>query len=685
MSRVAPAPGDGDSKEELAAGLAFPMWLVSVPTMLELAQSKEVLPKHEELMAQGRLVQWKPGMRTIFFSHTWLGYSHPDPRRDKSKLISALLEGIRAGRTGVTGYWMATIIFQEFGIKPRKLQRDFSDGYVWMDYLSIPQVDRANQGLAISSITSYVALTDLFMVLAGPWEHVDDGSVRDVRAWGERGWCRLENLANALSPVKKTFIVAQSPTNIYAYGPAGIVGRYWFQETVGRGNFTVDDDKLSLGPAILKMIELRTKQAEREGDLTMFRFLQAIANTLLHGTGVSLPEEPLDAWLSKLRFDSATDGAKSGLTPLRFAVIADRADLVRELLDRGADVESPLAGHWSKGSDSAFISIMPGDTILHSASIFSGSKNGDAECVKLLLAANADTRALQKNPPFGNVLLQACTMSKVEMVNVLHAADPTLWQTPHFMGILPFEECLMVGKPEACALALDQYAEQLAGLPEGAPRFLNYQGRKGLRSAYTRAEHSRMNGAGLVFYAVMHIGDVRVLKQVLDKGHDPNGDFSCRWGAGQKKLPMRVLGRVFQFISDRQRHPLGLMEKFANMDCAPLHMAALTGNLGAVNMLLEYGAKQTQMHSRKMTPLHLAAMGGHESCVDALLRNAEDGVNLAAIKDGTGRTPRSWAAKRGHAELATRLAQLAAGGAGETAPRAAPDKYRVAAGASDKE
>ena len=89
-----------------------------------------------------------------------------------------------------------------------------------------------------------------------------------------------------------------------------------------------------------------------------------------------------------------------------------------------------------------------------------------------------------------NVLLQACTMSKVEMVNVLHAADPTLWQTPHFMVILPFEECLMVGKPEACALALDQYAEQLAGLPEGAPRFLNYQGRKGLRSAYTRAERS---------------------------------------------------------------------------------------------------------------------------------------------------------------------------------------------------
>ena len=101
-------------------------------------------------------------------------------------------------------------------------------------------------------------------------------------------------------------------------------------------------------------------------------------------------------------------------------MIADRADLVRQLLDRGADVESPLAGHWRKGSASAFISIMPGDTILHSASIFSGSKNGDAECVKLLLAAKADTRALQKNPPFGNVLLQACErQNKLDIIGQL--------------------------------------------------------------------------------------------------------------------------------------------------------------------------------------------------------------------------------------------------------------------------
>ena len=88
---------------------------------------------------------------------------------------------------------MATIIFKEWGIKPKKLRKDFGSGsgYVWMDYLSIPQLDKVNQLKAIQSITSYIALTNLFIVLAGSWTHADDGSIRDIRAWGERGWFLL--------------------------------------------------------------------------------------------------------------------------------------------------------------------------------------------------------------------------------------------------------------------------------------------------------------------------------------------------------------------------------------------------------------------------------------------------------------------------------------------------------------
>ena len=52
-----------------------------------------------------------------------------------------------------------------------------------------------------------------FCVLAGAWKH-ENGSVRDVRGWHERGWCRMEMLANALSPKQKPLIVAENPSVI---------------------------------------------------------------------------------------------------------------------------------------------------------------------------------------------------------------------------------------------------------------------------------------------------------------------------------------------------------------------------------------------------------------------------------------------------------------------------------------
>ena len=35
-----------------------------------------------------------------------------------------------------------------------------------------------------------------------------------------------------------------------------MIGRAWYEEVVGRGNFSVDSDKLVLGPFILRLIQL---------------------------------------------------------------------------------------------------------------------------------------------------------------------------------------------------------------------------------------------------------------------------------------------------------------------------------------------------------------------------------------------------------------------------------------------
>ena len=58
----------------------------------------------------------------------------------------------------------------------------------------------------------------------------------------------MEATANALSLTSNTFIVAESATSIFAYGPSGVGVGQWFNDVVGEGNFTVDSDKVALGP-----------------------------------------------------------------------------------------------------------------------------------------------------------------------------------------------------------------------------------------------------------------------------------------------------------------------------------------------------------------------------------------------------------------------------------------------------
>ena len=122
-----------------------------------------------------------------------------------------------------------------------------------------------------------------------------------------------------------------------------------------------------------------------------------------------------------------------------------------------------------------------------------------------------------------------------------------------------------------------------------------------------------------------------------------------------------ILVKVFVVLFDRQRSPIDLAVRFANMQSGPLHLACLTGNIGAVDTMLAHGAKADSLnHWRRLTPMHCAAACGHEAVIDSLLRAAPVGVNLAAIKDKKGKTPAQRAAKRGYTELASRLQKLEA-------------------------
>ena len=90
-----------------------------------------------------------------------------------------------------------------------------------------------------------------------------------------------------------------------------------------------------------------------------------------------------------------------------------------------------------------------------------------------------------------------------------------------------------------------------------------------------------------------------------------------------------------------------------------LHAAAFSGNLGAVEALLEHGADacSTRHYFLRCPPLTLAAHKGHEHVA---MRLVEAAPAAARMRDAVHRrTPAQWAARSGHFELATKLEQTA--------------------------
>lgn len=579
----------------------------------------QLLP-HEEV--QESLVQWKPGMVVSFMSHTWLRYQHPDNvTGDKFALLKAIVLRAVQGELRISTYYQTWIMTGDLAPKAAALKQ-LASGYVWLDFLCIPQAASeeaiAARIAAIGCITEYISRSAFFIVLAGPWKHDNDGSVRDVRAWASRGWCRLEQLANAFSPSTKPkpMIVAQSPTDLMTYSPSGLWGRSCLLEVVGAGNFTVAADAQRLGPVILAMIE-RRKAIAAEGktadELLMWRVLHVCTARLLRGTGIEPPTpEPLDAWMGAMRFKHVREGTRSGLTPLFFAVLGERTDLATELIARGASVKTVLR-HAHPQFD--FIPALP---ILH----FALSIRCSVPMAELLMGAGGDP-AFASGMALPGLFL-ACFGGSIELIDLLLGRRPELWDIPNRIGEFPAMGVLYLGRESALRHMIETYPKFLEGVnvPDGV-------------------------GSTYAAWAIAGTGDVNCLRLILENGADPNlvGKITSSWKY------FAFLGRLIFRL--RRQKASQIIEMIALLNPSPpLHIAAFNGNLGACEALLAHKADPSNAStSKRSTPLHIAAMRGHSSVCTLLLSH---GANAAA-RDAYGRCPYDWAAKRGHGELMTLL------------------------------
>jgi hypothetical protein len=86
----------------------------------------------------------------------------------------------------------------------------------------------------------------------------------------------------------------------------------------------------------------------------------------------------------------------------------------------------------------------------------------------------------------------------------------------------------------------------------------------------------------------------------------------------------------------------------------PLQLAALSGNIKLVQLLLKYQVNIDMKNATGKTALHFAAVGGHVSVIQALVSS---GANCT-IKDDQGRTAQEYADQKGQAQAASVLMRV---------------------------
>jgi hypothetical protein len=115
--------------------MRYPMYVMPIATLLD--ELTELRP-HQELLADDKLVKASAmtAANTIFVSHQWLGFNHPDPNNVQLRELQKMLRRLLKGKTSVASakyYGVASLDIRRVTADewPTRLQ----DAYVWFDYM----------------------------------------------------------------------------------------------------------------------------------------------------------------------------------------------------------------------------------------------------------------------------------------------------------------------------------------------------------------------------------------------------------------------------------------------------------------------------------------------------------------------------------------------------------------------
>lgn len=311
-----------------------------------------------------------------------------------------------------------------------------------------------------------------------------------------------------------------------------------------------------------------------------------------------------------------------GATPLHNAVWAGRADLVKQLIAQGADVN---ARHTDGGSTPLDFAALRGETTIAALLIHAGAR---PDIAAMHLAAARDN---------------------VEMVRLLldAGADPNARDAS---GSAPLDEAAFHGVKEVAALLIARGAEVDRPNPQTGATPLNEaagSGNAGVAELLLArgANPSRADSSGATpLENAVSARHADVVKLLLDRDHGPTGRESDLLDDAVLRGDILMVRMLAERGADVDvRNPGG---------AAPLHDAALKGFAEIASVLIAHGANVAARDSYGATPLHDAAVGGNAAVVKLLL---DHGADVNARETESGATPLYGAASMGRDEVISLL------------------------------
>jgi len=308
-----------------------------------------------------------------------------------------------------------------------------------------------------------------------------------------------------------------------------------------------------------------------------------------------------------LRGENLNACAENGFTPLHFAAQAGQIEILKLLLDYGADYKI-------NANEGVF-----------STPIVAAEKAKQWEAAALLRSRGAYC-TFKHMVIWGDVPgVEECLTGQPEVIN----------QKSFGIGETPLHWAARYGQKEVVELLLDQGADpDIAELERGSTPFTE-------AAIHNHAEIVKLMVARGVdvdrrlFYGntVLHIkaktGDIELVDLLLSLG----ADINAKNNKGQTPLHIAVLAQQQKFV-ELMIDKGALIYAADNKGLSPLHLAAQKGFLEIITFLMDRGASVTRKDRYGRTPLHVAALEGQDKAVALLLERRSE-VDARTKRDQT--------------------------------------------------